>query len=162
MPYSKINPAPGQPPPSRIAGMFTVLETGHWINADETAVQLDTGHVVAVSCPADRESHSQGLTFRASARVLNAAGGTVVDNGGSHIATQFRYSAHPAVIAALGVEGIRRELLLALLGEPATHDADGEPLLMIDPVVAINISIRSALSMAAVADNAANGLADLL
>ncbi len=162
MPYTKINLAAEQPPASRIAGMFSVLETGEWISADETAVRLDTGQAVALSCPADREAHSQGLTFRPSARVLNSGGGTVVDNSGSHIATQFRYSAHPAVIAQLGVEVIRRELLLAMLGEPCTRDEDGEPLIHIDPVVAINVSIRSALSMAAVVENVENQLAGLL
>lgn len=161
MPYTKIKPAAEQPPFEE-AGLSVLLETGQLIGPDETAVLLDTGQTVALSCPADRESHSQGLTFRASARVLTPSGGTVVDNSGGHVATLYRYSAHPVLIASLGIDVIRRELVLAMLGEPLTRDEHGELLLMIDPVVAINISIRSALAMAAVAENAENGLADFL
>lgn len=158
MPYTKILPADPQPEiegaNSPSAALPVMLTSGEWIAPDEIGVVLDTGEHVAVSCVVlARDYGAQSVTLLTSARLLTEDGGTVTDQGQdpAHIHTQWRHTASlPQIDRAGGLDALRRDCLLAVLGEPPQAIVDDVPVLLLPPELLQQVSIRSAIAAAQV------------
>lgn len=91
-----------------------------------TVVELDTGELVAVRCSTERvtrpdaEGSTQALSYRVTARVVDAQGEPVNDAAGQAIQTTYGHSTTLDVVDSLGDANIVRDLLMAALGEPMT------------------------------------------
>jgi hypothetical protein len=133
MPYSLMDPQPAE------------LAEG------EIGLQLDDGTLVAVSVSMRRPANNSGLAFTANGRCLNPDGTTSTCACGDPVASSFTHSASAAEVAALTGAAIRREMLLALLGEPAsTHEVDGveAPLINWGADLLATVSLRNAAVLA--------------
>lgn len=134
MSYLKTNPQP--------AGL----------QANETAVTLDTGDLVAVQATCSVEPNSGDPVITADARVINADGTNKLDSQGQPMHSSWCYGSFAAEIANLGngdaVAGmavLQKCCLMAVLGE------DTSPM-WTDQIHAIalqNASIRTNLASAA-------------
>ena len=152
MTYRKIPESPTRD--EGLPDQIRVLETGHFISHEEIGIELDTGEVVAVSCRTEREPNTNGLLLKPVARLLTIDGGTDVDFDGNSLTVTFCHHASGADVATIGELALRREAMLAVLGEPPGVDSDGAPLLNISEHARVAISIRTAIAIRSAADNA--------
>lgn len=165
MAYTKILPADPQPDPEVPEGVSgaalpVLLDTGEWIAPDEVGVLLDTGERVAVSCVVTaRDYGAQSVTLLTSARLLTADGGTAIDlaQNPAHVHTEWRHTASLSQMdRAGGLDALRRDCILAVLGEPPLAMADGAPVLLLPAEMLLQISIRSAIAAADVIGQSIN------
>ena len=115
--------------------MSYVKREGLPVAEGETAVELDTGELVAVVCT--RTLLAGQILFRGKARAVTADGEAMVGADGVPIAREFQHT-DPRPGKA---DEVARDVLLALLGE--------EPELVAWSVqVLLDVSIRQALQLA--------------
>jgi hypothetical protein len=112
----------------------------------EVALRLDDGTIVAVSVTPRWLENGGGVAFAAYARWIDEDGATHLDPHGQHTETVMTDNVPAPEIERLTLPAIARELLLAVLGEPATL-IDGRPLLAWSDEVRLNASIRKAISL---------------
>lgn len=167
MSYSKLSP---QPAPR--ASDAPPIAPGLW--PFEVAVGLpDAKANVAIGCEIKWLDNNEGASFYAWARAIAANGETLLSPHGDEIVTEYRNTIHPAMLAQLTADVLRKEHVLLVLGEPATlvdqtgPDENGnpvttkQPMLNLPTAVRANASIRHALSVSASAGDITN-LASLL
>lgn len=156
MSYTKINPQPAQ----RASDAQGYQAPG--LYPDEIALMLDdVQKPVAVYMESKWLDNNAGTEFYTSARAINADGSTLLCAAGQQVVTEFRHGVDPITLAQLGGAALTKEMVLAVLGEPATlhpetgPDASGndvttqQPNLNLPDEVRANVSIRHALAMAA-------------
>lgn len=135
-----------QPPPR--AAELAWDDVGPGLYADETALELDDGTIVAVSVEPKWLANGGGVSFTAWARWIEADGTAKLSPHEDWIETTLTHHADPFTVERLGVAGVAKELLLAVLGEPATmRDVDGQAVaeLPLSADIRRNVSIRTAL-----------------
>lgn len=166
MSFIKLDP---QPAP-RAAGLdYETIAPG--LYPDETAVQLDSGELVAVAIEAVTWlENGAGVAMVAVARLIGADGATAGAVPGQHLETKLPHTASPVEIDQFGLPAVQKEMLLAVLGEPATivtrnnppppdpaNPPDGwtetfdAPMILWPEEVRLNVSIRHALVSATAA-----------
>jgi hypothetical protein len=117
------------------------------LNDGETAVLLDSGDLVAVSCFVKRQVNTNNPVYCATARAINPDGSPWCDAHGYEIKTSIRHSACDAEVEAVGDDALRRECMLLVLGEPPTMN--GEELLCgWDAGIRASTNIRRAIVVA--------------
>lgn len=84
--------------------------------AGETAFELDTGDLVAVSC--SRKRVDQGMSYSAIARAINVDGTARLYPDGRPLQTEMKHAVSAERMEALTDAAITRDCLLAVLGEP--------------------------------------------
>lgn len=82
----------------------------------ETAVELDTGDIIAVSCI--RKRVDQGVCYNAKARAIEADGTARTYQDGRLLETEMKHGVSVERVDVLTDDAITRECLLAVLGEP--------------------------------------------
>ncbi len=115
--------------------MSYVKREGLPVAEGETAVELDTGELVAVVCT--RTLLGGQILFRGQARAVTAEGTPVVGADGLPIAREFQHT-DPRPGKA---DEVARDVLLALLGEQPE-------LVAWSAQVLLDVSIRQALQLA--------------
>lgn len=118
------------------------------IQPGETAVELDTGALVAVRC--DRKGVDAGVSYHPQARAVDEAGVTLRDPLGRLIRTEFKHTLSVEKVDEHGDTAVTRECLFAVLGEATTVFAWSPELLTA-------ASIRRAIDASAVAGPADPG-----
>lgn len=101
----------------------------------ESAIELDTGELVAVVC--NRFVAGGRIQFSGSARAINSDGSSILDGDGKAVERRFPYSDPRPVL----VDAIARDVLLALLGERPELVAWSDQALQ-------DVSIRQAIALA--------------
>jgi hypothetical protein len=165
MSYSLMDPQPA-------ARAENATDTDPGLYPDEVAVTLDDGSHVAVACAVDRMANGQGVEFRATARAITADGTSQICGSGYAIQTTWPQLCPPESFARFGVDALRKEHILGVLGEPPTQvallDSDGNPVMeadgvtpktvpmcgTVDPTAADQISVRHAMAVATAMSNA--------
>ena len=115
--------------------MRCVKKAGLAVAEGETAVELETGELVAVVCT--RALLGGQILFRGKARAVTSEGTGVVGADGLPIAREFQHT-DPRPAKA---DEVARDVLLALLGEPPE-------LVAWSAQVLLDVSIRQALQLA--------------
>ena len=139
---------------------------------DEKAYTLSSGENVAVSLRSDRLTNNGGMAFTVWVRWIKPDGSSKLDDSGQDVEISFRHTADVAQLQEHGDVVIAKELLLAALGEapettqtvtidplpadaPAGMNLLGEPgttvelpIVMIEPTMRLNASIKSAIEYA--------------
>jgi hypothetical protein len=87
---------------------------------DEAVAQLDSGELVAISVEEDYVPTTLGVSLCAVARVIEADGSTKQAPDLNAVEVSFPVGVSKADLDARGLDAYRREVLLAVLGEPAT------------------------------------------
>lgn len=130
MSYSKTSPVPSG------------------LGADETAVTLDDGSVIAVSADVAPQTNGAPSVIKSTARAIHADGSPVVDAQAQPVTSVFTYT--PTVVQAndaTQLAAVQKDCLMVVLGEPTTT-------IMTDPIHAAalaNASIRNRLAALAAA-----------
>jgi hypothetical protein len=154
MSYRKL-----EPQPEARSAELGWDEPGDGLYPGEIALRLGSGQLVAVSIDQHREGAN--IVLKGCARWIDGKGRVRSGADRAEVEIVFPLTVSPAFAAAKGgIETVQRELVLALLGEPATMiDVDGEdlPLLDLGEQVRAAISIREAIAAA----RAAAPLADI-
>lgn len=119
------------------------------VHPDETAVELDTGELVAVRC--DRKVVDAGVAYHPQARAVDEQGEPLRDARGREIRTEFKVVVPVGQVASITDAVVTRECLFAVLGETVTEF----PRWSADVLTAA--SIRRAIAAAAVAGPADPG-----
>lgn len=139
MSYTKLDPQPANL-------TLTLMLDGVANVVPATAVQLDSGDIVAVGAYCCISPSSGDATTSALARVINADGTDRLDATGQPMQSQFTHTTTQSEVAAVGsVSGVQRCVLMAVLGESTAPLWD-------DPICATmlaNASIRTNLASAA-------------
>ncbi len=117
--------------------MSYVKKDGVPVNAGQTVVELDTGHLVAVVCT--RTLQRGQILFRGQARAISDVGVPLVGADGKAIEREFQHS-DPRPAKA---DEVARDVLLALLGEQPQLVAWSEQVLL-------DVSIRQAIALATI------------
>lgn len=151
MSYTKMEPQPGPRAPE-----LDYDDTGPGLYPDESAVVLDDGTMVAVSVMTEWLENGAGASLAACARAIEADGTTRLTSQSQHIESNFRHTADVVSIERHGLPALAKEVLLLVLGEPATmvDEDDGAGGTMQVPMVAwsveirLNASIRQSLTVA--------------
>lgn len=120
--------------------------------AIETVVQLDSGPLVAVQCPADRNGMSNMMVFSPAARWVDALGTTKLDSSGREVRVAQSLTISPDDVTRLGANVVTRECLMLVLGEPLTPDP-AHPDVTLFPwstALVAQCSIRNAIASASV------------
>lgn len=116
------------------------------LQANETAVQLDTGDLVAVKAICGIESNTGNPSISASARAINTDGSSKLDATGQSITSGFSHVTNQTEIASAGtMAAVQKCVLMAVLGEstnPLWQDNIHQTVLQ-------NASIRTNLASAA-------------
>lgn len=115
--------------------MSYVKKEGVPVGEGESALELDTGELVAVVCT--RTLLGGQILFRGKARAVDAAGAPMVGADGLPIAREFQHT-DPRPGKA---DEVARDVLLALLGEPPE-------LVAWSAQVLLDVSIRQAMQLA--------------
>lgn len=135
MTYSKLDPQP--------AGL----------SANETALQLDDGTLVAVAVVPTWLPNGAGVAFAGTARHIIADGTTQACPQGQDVQTGFTHAATVTdADTSDKIGAIAKEILLAMLGEPPTMTTvNGEevPALPLSDEVRSNVNIRLHAAIAA-------------
>lgn len=113
-----------------------------------SAVELDTGALVAVRC--DRKRVDAGVCYHAQAKAIDAEGLTLEDANGRPIRTELKHTVRVERVEELGDGAITRECLLAVLGEPVT-------LFKWPDSVLLSVSLRVSIAAASVSGTADAG-----
>lgn len=143
-----------QPQPDRRAESLEWDDLGPGLYADETALQLDDGTLVAVSVVPKWMENGGGVSFTGWARWINSDGETHVCGHGQHVETAFTHHADAAFIQEHGIPFVAKEMIHLLLGEELTmqtltNEETGNsvdvPVMGWSVDVKLNASIRNAL-----------------
>ena len=114
--------------------------------ANETAVTLDSGQIIAVRATCEVQPNSGNPVIIASARQIDAHGNAVKDPTGQPITSSFSHAGTQADITLCGsIQALQKCVLMAMLGEPTAP-------MWTDPSCSImlaNASIRTAIASAA-------------
>lgn len=141
--------------------MSYTKQTGIPCGSAETVVKLDdTGALVAVQCPCERDPQTNVLVFTAQARAIGADGTQQQDALGRAIITSLRHASNADELAALTADVIARECLYLVLGEPLTANPNITGATLV-PFSAANVaqqSIRNAIAAATTAVPAASSV----
>jgi len=111
------------------------------VDAGWIAVELDTGHTVAVTC--ERKRVASGVAYHAIAKAIDWTGSERRDSKGQPLRTELKHAVPVAQIEEAGDcletgDGcIAREVMLAVLGEPCA--------LPLPDIVLSAVSIRVSL-----------------
>lgn len=146
MGYTRIHEQPASRDPA-----LAYEERGPGLYTDETAYALDGGEKVAVSVASRRLENGGGVVFQAWARWIEPDGTTKLDADGQEVETTFQHTADAGMVDNLTIPVIAKEMLLAVLGEPATtRELDGEkiPLVAWGNDLRLDVSIRNACRVA--------------
>lgn len=130
----------------------------------QTAVQLDSGEFVALSCEILRDG-GNSLALHAMATVITAGGDPVLDKDKVPWTAEMRHACDQYSVDTYGVPALIRECFLLLLGEPLTPRRDHPEQKIIDwsPEIVSSVSIRRTLDVAAaVAPMTATALSAIL
>lgn len=96
---------------------------------DEIAVVLDTGELVAVSVSSPWLGNNGGIELRGWARLIGEDGQTVCTPSGLHIELEISHNVESPKVNRFSRDTLAKEMLLLLLGEPATIvEYDNPPL----------------------------------
>lgn len=148
--------------------MMPYEQVGPGLYEGEYVADVEGVGQVAVSVARKREPNGAGMVFRGWARLINEDGSTMLDVDNQEMELEFAYPADPGFIVAKAVKDgdtvvksgedvIATELIRIMLGEPQTMvdvpvDEGQDPqqigLLMLDPTVCLNISIKHAKGLA--------------
>lgn len=133
--------------------MSYTKQTGIPCAVGETVVEIDSGQLVAVQCPASRDPYTNMMVFMPAARLIDSAGKTQVDRVGRNVATATTYSAPPDEVTRMTADAVVRECLFLVLGEALTADpaTPGVTLLKFSADNIAQCSIRNAIASANVA-----------
>lgn len=107
-------------------------DNGPGLYSDESLVQLDSGELVAVSVEMKWPDNNTGLGLHGWARWINPDGSSKTCPEGRSIETSISFTADADTLRRHTKAQLSREVLLAVLGEPATpvpieHDAEAPP-----------------------------------
>lgn len=140
------------PQPAPRSSALDYDDVGPGLYAGETALELDTGDLVAVSVESQWLENGAGVAFKSCARWINADGSTRLCPNDCHIETNASHTADAVSVQAHGVAALGKEMLLLVLGEePTLITIDGEevPIIGWSADVRLNASIRHALACSA-------------
>jgi hypothetical protein len=139
----------------------------------EVAIQLDDGELIAVSVKEEWQSNGGGVHLLAMARWIQADGTQETAPDGTPIVATFSNNFGPLQIDEHGMDALRREALLVILGEDSTATrpvlvdstapdlgsvlsladdvaldpaAATAPLLSVTPEIRLNSSIRNQMT----------------
>lgn len=115
MKYEKLDPQPGPRAPG-----LAYDAVGPGLYADETAVRLETGHIVAISVERNWMENNSGIVFRAFGRLIIEDGSTFLTKDNQHVESVCSYSCGPFDIESFGVDALAREGLKMVLGDEPT------------------------------------------
>lgn len=121
------------------------------LQAGETAVSLEDGTIVAVSVVSKRKVNNAGVDFTVTARCLDDEGNVKTCPSGDPITIEFTHSATADEINQLTVNGVAKEMMLAVLGEPLTvgiKDGEEVPLINWSDAFLTHVSIKSMVAVA--------------
>lgn len=133
---------------------YTKIEKSELDLGDEQPVSLDGVGLVAVRCSAQRDAITQSVVFSARARLIDSAGNSKLDAHGQEIHSEATHTSSPTELGRLSTSGVAREMLLLVLGEPATTDADGAALIQFSVDLRACASIKAAATAAEAAETA--------
>ncbi|THD35719.1 MAG: hypothetical protein E7773_10250 [Sphingomonas sp.] len=134
---------------------FTVSEQRAGLASNETLVDLDDGHCIAVAVEPSWLANGSGVAIRASARWVDSDGQTHTCPAGQHVELTFSHTADAASVERHGLAALSKEVLLLVLGEaPTLVDHDNEdgtthsaPIIAFGDDVRLNASVRRAIAV---------------
>lgn len=121
------------------------------LEAGELGLQLDDGTFVAVKVSCGWQANNAGAVFTATCRHIDSKGESIQCPNGNNIHTSVPMSVDHGFVDAIGEDIIKRELMLAVLGEPQnTREVDGETVthLMLSEELLNTANIRKAIAAA--------------
>jgi hypothetical protein len=144
MPYTKLDPQI-----SRRDEALAYDDVGPGLYADETAVELDTGELVAASVSTQWMANGGGIAVTACARWIDSDGQTQLCGHAQHIEVTSSHSFDAGYVALHGAAALSRDVLMLVLGEETTIGTWSEE-------VKLNTSIRRAITCVGEAAEAAD------
>jgi hypothetical protein len=111
---------PLRDPEWSIPGTPQYEELAPGLYPDEVAVKLDDGTLVAISVAEEWMENNSGVHLQSWARWIKPDGETQTSPDGKQIESRCSASIGPAQLQINSIDEFRKEMLLAVLGEPPT------------------------------------------